>query len=687
MIILRLTLLMLIFNMPSSLGAAVLTDDLGQRHDFKAPPSKVVSLIPSATEVICALGAESALAGVTYHDEHLPGIAGLPVVGGAFTPRFPLINALEPDLLIVAPRDYEKALAGRSNKKYPILVLDDGVKLADSEVRIKWLGEILDKQPEAEKIIADNQAMMKLIADKLALIPLDKRKRTMRLMYAGGKLLTPGSGYFQNEIIAAAGGRPPEFGPGAFVEVSLEKWLDFGPEVIFDCGSDHKSLREFLSSEGWAGVPAVEKGRFYNFPCALTCRAAANVGYFTAWLASSIYADEFSDPEKLVLPQELISERRLDLNLPYVARARVVDSRLMDFVHRTLLIDFKSPQTIISTDGGQREGVMAVGNSYSPTPTWGIYHRLGYEESNNLLFKILKLEPGKSELMSTGADINNLVVKSASFQDMSVTALVTAGVEGNALRTSRDVGAWYEPGTINIIIMANHRLSPRAAARAMLTVTEAKTAALWDMDIRSVQSPKLNPATGTGTDSVIIVSGEGFELNWSGGHTKLGELIAETVYGAVQEAILKQNGKPYQRHVFARMAERGLKVSTLTGGPDCPCLENAQGFQAGLEALLLEPRYQGFIEAAFSLSDARVMGQIGDLSSFETWALSVASEIAGRPVESIENIAAGDLPEVLKMAVDALGTGLKYKDYEMDGQGRFVPCNKPSCLSNAAAVQ
>lgn len=687
MMMFRLPILMLMLFVPSSLSAAVLIDDVGRQHDFKTPPSKVISLIPSATEIICALGAESALAAVTYHDERLAGIAGLPIVGGAFTPQFALINALEPDLLLVAPRDYEKALIGRGDEKYPILVWDDGVGLADSEFRIRRLGEIFNKRPEAEKIIADNQGLRKLVADKLGAVPPEKRQRTMRLLYSGGKLLTPGSGHFQNELIAAAGGLPPEFGPGAFVEVSPEKWRAFAPEFIFDCGLDHKALREFLSAEDWAGVPAVEKDRFYNFPCALTCRAAANVGYFTAWLSSVLYAEEFSDPEKLVRPQELISERRIEVDLPYVAQARIVDSRLMDFIHRALVIDFKRPQMIISTDGGQREGILTIGNSYSPAPAWGIYHKLGYEESNKLLFKVLEIESEKSEFMSTGADLNNLVVKSASFKDMTVTALATAGVEGNALRASRDIGAWYEPGTINIIVMTNHRLSPRAAARAMLTVTEAKTAALWDMDIRSVQSPKLNPATGTGTDSLIIVAGEGIELNWSGGHAKLGELMAEAVYGAVQEAILKQNGKPYKRHVFARLAERGLTPSTLTGGPDCPCLENARDFQADLEALLLEPRYQGFIEAAFSLSDARVMGQVGDLSSFEAWALSIASEIAGQPVESLENIVADDLPEVLNRAVNALGAGLKYKDYDRGGQEIFAPCGQPSRLDKAAAVQ
>jgi hypothetical protein len=251
--------------------------------------------------------------------------------------------------------------------------------------------------------------------------------------------------------------------------------------------------------------------------------------------------------------------------------------------------------------------------------------------------------------------MNNAVIKSASYRDMTAVAVVTAGVEGNALRTSKDTGAWYEPGTINVLVMTNHKLSEQAATRAIVTITEAKTAALWDMDIRSVQTPLVNPATGTGTDTVIVVSGEGVTLNWSGGHSKMGELIADAVYSGVQEALLKQNGKAPRRNVFERLRERGIFLSSTSG------FSNRE-----MEELLLSPAYsgcQGFVESALSLSDAYVMGQIKDISSFEAWALRVAGDIAGRPVERIENITGrDDIPIVLKTALDALATGLKYRD-------------------------
>lgn len=85
-------------------------------------------------------------------------------------------------------------------------------------------------------------------------------------------------------------------------------------------------------------------------------------------------------------------------------------------------------------------------------------------------------------------------------------------------------------------------------------------------------------------------------------------------------------------------------------------------FTADFERLLLTPRYRAFLEAAFSLSDAASMGQLSDPEAFSTWALAVANEIAGRPVEKIENlISRDDLPEITAVALNALGTGLKYR--------------------------
>lgn len=75
-------------------------------------------------------------------------------------------------------------------------------------------------------------------------------------------------------------------------------------------------------------------------------------------------------------------------------------------------------------------------------------------------------------------------------------------------------------------------------ARTIITATEAKTATLQDMDARSSVSPE-NQATGTGTDNMIVVSGNmpNKPILSTGGHTKIGELIGASTKIAVAETI------------------------------------------------------------------------------------------------------------------------------------------------------
>jgi adenosylcobinamide amidohydrolase len=137
-----------------------------------------------------------------------------------------------------------------------------------------------------------------------------------------------------------------------------------------------------------------------------------------------------------------------------------------------------------------------------------------------------------------------------SYEDFHVCCIATGGALNNALRAGVDEGPWLEkktgfqpkPGTINIILLTNVTLTWGAMARAIMTATEAKTAALQDLNYCSTPTPEIQ-ATGTGTDSMIVVSGvnPNIVISHTGGHTKMGELIGFTTKKAVTEALKKHD--------------------------------------------------------------------------------------------------------------------------------------------------
>jgi len=206
-------------------------------------------------------------------------------------------------------------------------------------------------------------------------------------------------------------------------------------------------------------------------------------------------------------------EKKISLALEGV-EAKVVYLTYEGFDLNTLIVAFGEKRRVLSTWDGHRE-VNFVGNTYTPLPL-SKHTMKNYEEFQKKFPLTIGIRPEEITFLSTGVNMDNLAVCEKSYQEFKVCCLATAGAKGNALRTGVDVASYVERaggftgavGTINVILLTNATLSAGAMARAIITATEAKTAVLQDLDVRSTSTPQ-NQATGTGTDNVIVVSGKG----------------------------------------------------------------------------------------------------------------------------------------------------------------------------------
>ncbi|MCX5877135.1 MAG: helical backbone metal receptor [Deltaproteobacteria bacterium] len=617
------------------------------------PPQRVVSLVPAATEMLVAVGAGDALIGVTSHDI-LPVSQGKKeVVGGFALPSLERIEALHPDLILVSN------LHGKVKKRFQdqcaVVELVPVHSVEQALERLNDLGTLLGRGKEANALAAGIREELALIRAKVEPIPTGKRQRVMRLM-GQTPLMTPGDDSFQNDFIRIAGGIPPHFGKnGEAIVVSPAEIIRFNPQVIYVCGDS--AAEAVLANPALQKVDAVKHKRVFSFPCDFTCRAGINMGGFVSWLAARVYEQEFSDPSHQAYPDQMLDTRPVALPLPYVRQALVQKSRVRDFINKTLVVDFTKPQRILSTLEGMREGVMSVGNHYYPPPSWGLGHTSGLDGLRQMVTATLVRPAALTSLLFTGADMDHLVVVEKSFRGLTVYALVTAGVKTNAMRMAKDSGNFYEPGTINILLLTNTRLSEQAMSRAIITATEAKSAALTDLDIRSTYSPNY-AATGTGTDNLLVVQGEGPGIDGAGGHTKMGELIAAAVYDGVRQAIAGQNRITAGRSIFARLEERRINLASLLPAEPEECSMNRQHLVAAVEDALMQPEYAGFMAGSLAMSDAAQAG-LADPRGHESWAKAVAARLAGRAVEPWqERFPEGQLPPLVAKALEALVNGV-----------------------------
>ncbi|WP_333654811.1 adenosylcobinamide amidohydrolase [Dissulfurispira sp.] len=241
-----------------------------------------------------------------------------------------------------------------------------------------------------------------------------------------------------------------------------------------------------------------------------------------------------------------------DLN----AKTSVVKAERDGLWEKSLIVQFPERRRVLSTNDGFVDAMAVVNHSAHPELWKKVCQEMKTEHevggkvySRKIKERIAKMLGIRSEdiaQMGTAADMDNLAVITKEYKPFVVTALVTAGAKTNALRAGVDEGTHIEgeepKGTVNIIILTNARLTDGAMARAIVIVTEAKTAAFEDLMVPSSYTKHVQ-ATGTGTDSVIVVSGiSGPKVTYTGGHSRIGGLIGKAVYEAVVEALGKQNG-------------------------------------------------------------------------------------------------------------------------------------------------
>ncbi|WP_415036173.1 adenosylcobinamide amidohydrolase [Azonexus sp.] len=263
-----------------------------------------------------------------------------------------------------------------------------------------------------------------------------------------------------------------------------------------------------------------------------------------------------ADPAALI-PEATAAElpqAALALPAELAATAEIVRGERDGGWEKTLVLRFPTARRSLSTSDGLLEA-QAVSNHAAHPRIWSALGSAGQGYSDAMREKTaqrLGLPLPAVAQMSTAADMDKLAIVTRRHGPLIVTVLATAGARSNAQRTGVDSGSHIEgiddasqgkpAGTINLLALSNIELNDAALARALITVTEGKTAALQDLAVPSSYTPGAQ-ATGTGTDSIIVVSGTAApRASYTGGHSRIGELLGKAAHAAVIEALGKQNG-------------------------------------------------------------------------------------------------------------------------------------------------
>ncbi|MCY3727747.1 MAG: cobalamin-binding protein [Nitrospira sp.] len=237
-------------------------DDLGRKLYLAQPPKRIVSLAPSITEMLFALGLDREIIGVTEFCNYPPAALDKPKVGYA-QPNLESIVALEPEL-IVAPKSFLRVdLLNRLEQLKIPTVLLDAQTVEDILRHIQLLGRMVGRVPESLKVTETIRKQMTVLTDPLAGRP----RPTLLFVINTDPLITVGPGSYIHQLIELAGARNAAEQAGTpYPRLSIEEVLRQNPEFLLFPTGQFEGIPQAEQDQWrrWTSLEAVKRNQFVH---------------------------------------------------------------------------------------------------------------------------------------------------------------------------------------------------------------------------------------------------------------------------------------------------------------------------------------------------------------------------------------------------------------------------------------
>ncbi|HGY09984.1 MAG TPA: ABC transporter substrate-binding protein [Oceanithermus profundus] len=253
----------LLFLIGALLGLAFATsypltvnDDLGRTVVLAVAPKRIVVMLPSATETLCAVGACDRIVATDDYSNWPEEVREKPKAGGLYNPNVELIASFEPDLVITSK--YGKLT--EALEKLGLTVYAVNTQTYDDIFRTaRNLGRLVDREAEAEALVARINGAVYALETQAAKAP----DRPTVYYEIDATPYTVGPDSFIGVLIQKARGVniiPAEL--GLFPKISPELVVERDPEVIVLGDAPHGvSAATIAERPGWSGLRAVKEGR------------------------------------------------------------------------------------------------------------------------------------------------------------------------------------------------------------------------------------------------------------------------------------------------------------------------------------------------------------------------------------------------------------------------------------------
>jgi len=268
----------------------------GLAHPASAPPpQRIVSLAPSVTETLFALGFGNRLVGVTTYCDYPVEAQKLPKIGGFMSPSLEVIVAKQPDLVIGVSSATDPVKAREMQRLGLKVTLISLVSINDILSSIKTVARLLGNPEAGEKLVRKITGQFDEVKKRIAPAP----RRSTLLAVGVRPLVAVGGKNFIDELITLAGGEN-------IAGNAAQPWLNLpdeyvvakAPQVIIEAGMESERSE---TAKHWAdlrSIPAVKERRVYSSPSDKILRPGPRIGEGLEDIARLVHPECFAESKR-----------------------------------------------------------------------------------------------------------------------------------------------------------------------------------------------------------------------------------------------------------------------------------------------------------------------------------------------------------------------------------------------------
>ncbi|AIF42854.1 ABC transporter substrate-binding protein [Virgibacillus sp. SK37] len=276
-----------------------LTDAIDKEVTLEEKPERIVSLIPSNTEIAFALGLDEEVVGVSDHDNYPEAVQEKEKIGGMEL-NIEKIIGLKPDLVLAHASSAHNAEAGLQQLRdagINVFIVADAQNVDQTYASIQQIGDITGTTEKAEEIVGNMKDEFAKLEEKAETVSEEDRKSVFFEVSPAPEIFTAGKNTFFDNLLQIIHAENAAKEQDGWVQIDPESIVKLNPDVIVTTYGHYEENAEesVLSRDGWDSVTAIKNESVYDIHSDLISRPGPRLVEGAKELAKVVYPDVFAE--------------------------------------------------------------------------------------------------------------------------------------------------------------------------------------------------------------------------------------------------------------------------------------------------------------------------------------------------------------------------------------------------------